>query len=88
MLPYLNTEKENLFPSFTSQLKTNRFSQSTVKAIYSLLYDKMANLRKKDMEKSVDRLKTHKVGTSVTLNLRDELKPYAARVPSVNTKNS
>ncbi len=32
-------------------------SVKAVKSIYSLSFDKMANLRKKDMEKSMDRLK-------------------------------
>ncbi len=70
----LTTEKDALFRSFTSQL-SHEFRESTVKSIYSLLFDKMANLRKKDMEKSMDRFKNYNKCTSVALNLRDELKP-------------
>ena len=36
------------------------------------------NLRKKEMERSWERLDMH-TGKNVTLNLRDELKPFAAK---------
>ena len=44
--------------------------------VYTLLFDKMVNLRKKEMERSWERLDTH---NNVTLNLTDELKPLAAQ---------
>ena len=47
--------------------------------IYSALFDKMVNLRKKDMEKSWERKLVRQSGSQVTLNLLDELKPYAAK---------
>ena len=41
-------------------------------------FDKMVNLCKKEMERSWERLETH-TGKNVTLNLRDELKPFAVK---------
>ena len=80
MQPILDKEKDNLFGAFVSQLRTSDFSENTISPIYSLLYTKMTNLRKKDMERSMERIRSHETGASVTLNLRDQLKPFAAKV--------
>ena len=57
---------------------TQFFTCNAVAIVYTTLFDKMVNLRKKDMEKSWERVQGKKSGKSVTLNLRDGLKPYAA----------
>ena len=57
----------------------NCFTRTAVTEVYGTLFDKMVNLRKKDMEKSWERVHGMKSGKLVTLNLRDELKPYAAK---------
>ena len=66
--------KDRLFPLFSSCFVN--FSNATITEVYTLLFDKMVNLRKKEMERSWERLDTHK---NVSLNLRDELKPFAAK---------
>ena len=68
--------KDRLFPLFSSCF--GKFSGATITEVYTLLFDKMVNLRKKEMERSWERLDTH-TGKNVTLNLRDELKPFAAK---------
>lgn len=66
----MDEERDKLYGAFTSQLKISHFSQSTV---YSLLFNKMTNLRKKDMERSMDRLKaSHEKGTTITLNVLEK----------------
>lgn len=74
----MQTHKKNLRELFTECIPKS-FSTSTVMDIYSALFDKMVNLRKKDMEKSWERKLVCTSGSQVTLNLRDELKPYAAK---------
>ena len=69
----MNTHKDKLYPVFATNFPT--FSKHVTRDSYNLLFDKMLNLRKKDMERSWERQK----GTSVTLNLRDELKPCASK---------
>lgn len=65
--------KEVLYPMFAKHFPT--YSKYTLSDVYGLLFQKMLNLRKKDMENSWERLK----GSYLTLNLRDELKPYASK---------
>lgn len=72
----MEQNKDRLFPLFSSCF--GKFSSATITEVYTLLFDKMVNLRKKEMERSWERLDTH-TGKSVTLNLRDELKPFAAK---------
>ena len=67
----MQTHKRNLRELFTECVPKS-FSTGTV-------VDIMVNLRKKDMEKSWERKLVCKSGYQVTLNLRDELKPYAAK---------
>ena len=69
----MNPHKDKLYPVFAKSFPT--FSKAVTRDSYNLLFDKMLNLRKKDMEHSWERQK----GTAVTLNLRDELKPYASK---------
>lgn len=76
--PRMQTHKRNLRELFTECVPKS-FSTGTVVDIYSALFDKMVNLRKKDMEKSWERKLVCKSGSQVTLNLRDELKPYATK---------
>lgn len=66
--------QERLFPLFAACF--DKFSNPTILEVYNLLFSKMVNLRKKDMEKSWERL-DNKTGKDVNLNLRDQLKPYA-----------
>ena len=73
----MQTHKRNLCELFTECIPKS-FSTDTVLDIYSALFDKMVNLRK-DMEKLWERKLVCKSGSQVTLNLRDELKPYAAK---------
>ena len=72
----MEQSKEKLFPLFSSCF--GKFSNATVTEVYKLLFDKMVNLRKNEMERSWEMLETH-IGKNVTLNLRDELKPFAAK---------
>ena len=69
-----NKNKDRLLPLFSSFFE--KFSNATITEVYTSLFDRMVNLRKKEMEKSWERLDTHK---NVTLNLRDELKPFVAK---------
>ena len=72
----MEQSKDRLFPLFSRCF--GKFSSATVTEVYTLLFDKMVNLRKKEMERSWERLDTH-TGKNVTLNLRDELKPFTAK---------
>ena len=72
----MDMNKDRLFPLFFSCF--GKFSNATVTEVCTLLCDKMVNLRKKEMEHSWERLDMH-TGKNVTLNLRDELKPFAAK---------
>ena len=72
----MDKNKDRLFSLFSSCF--GKFSNATITEVYTLLYDKMVNLRKKEMERSWERLDMH-TGENVTLNLRDELKPLAAK---------
>ena len=74
----MEEQKERLRDSFIKHVP-NSFTRTAVAEVYSTLFDKIVNLRKKDMEKSWERVQGKKSGKLVTLNLRDELKPYAAR---------
>ena len=76
--PRMQTHKRNLRELFT-EFVPKSFSTEAVMDIYSTLFDKMVNLRKKDLEKSWECKQVCKSGNQVTLNLRDELKPYAAK---------
>ena len=69
----MNPHKDKLYPVFAKSFPT--FSKAVTRDSYNLLFDKMLNLWKKDMEHSWEWQK----GTAVTLNLRDELKPYASK---------
>ena len=69
----MNPHKEKLYPVFAKSFPT--FSKDVTHDSYNLLFDKMLNLWKKDMEHSWERQK----GTSVTLNLRDQLKPCTSK---------
>ena len=75
-------EKHHLFASFKDQGITQWFSEESVKLVYQTLVEKMLNLRKNDMQKSWDRIQK-RGGKSIMLNLRDELKPYAAKCKKV-----
>lgn len=78
----MEQKKDRLFPLFSSCF--GKFSSATITEVYyTLLFDKMVHLRKKEMERSWERLDTH-TSKSVTLNLRDELKPFAAKQKSNN----
>ena len=69
-----------LFAVFKDQGIIEPFSEKNVKSVFDTLLEKMLNLRKKDMHKSWERIKTQKRGgKSITLNLKDELKPYATK---------
>ena len=69
----MNPHKEKLYPVFAKSFTT--FSKDVTRDSYNLLFDKMLNLRKKDMEHLWERQKA----TSVTLNLRDQLKSCASK---------
>ena len=69
-----NGTTQRLFPLFSSCFIN--FSNATITEVYTLLFDNMVNSHKKEMERSWERLDTHK---NVSLNLRDELKPFAAK---------
>ena len=77
----MNTHKDKLYPVFATNFPT--FSKDVTRDSYNLLFDKMWNLQKKDMEWSWERQK----GTSVTLNLRDELKPCASKNNKLSNKH-
>ena len=73
-------EKDRLFDMFQKQGISHSFKEESVRTVYDLLFTKMLNLRKKDMQTSWERIQTHKKGgKAITLNLRDELKPYATK---------
>ena len=57
----------------------NSFTHTAVAEVYSTLFDKMVNLKEKDMEKSWEPAQRKKSGKLVTMNLRDDLKPYAGK---------
>ena len=67
----MDFHKDRLYAVFAKSFIT--FNSDLLHEVYSLLFNKMLNLRIKDMEKSWERLE----GNTVTLNLRDELKPFA-----------
>ena len=72
----MESKKDRLLPLFAGCF--TKYTNTTVTKVYNMLFDKMVNLRKKDMEKSWKRLDMQK-GKNITLNLRDQLKPYTAR---------
>ena len=53
--PKMEKHKERLRDSF-SKCVPNSFTRTAVAEVYSTLFDKMVNLRKKDMEKSWERV--------------------------------
>lgn len=72
-------KKRRNYSIFVEQGNLCEFTQDAVRKVYESLFCKMVNLRKIDMEKSWERIETQKHGSSVTLNLRDELKVFAAK---------
>jgi lysine/ornithine N-monooxygenase len=71
----MEQNKDRLLPLYSTCFE--KFSNATITEVYTLLFDKMVNLRKKEMERSWERLDTRK---NATLNLRDELKPFAVKL--------
>ena len=72
----MESQKDRLFPLFAGCF--SKYTTTTIKEVYTMLFQKMLNLRKKDLEKSWERLDMQN-GKNITLNLRDQLKPYATR---------
>ena len=72
----MNKNKDRLLPLFYNCF--GKFSNAAITEVYTLLYNKMVNLRKKELKRSWERLDMH-TGKNVTLNLRDESKPFAAK---------
>lgn len=76
----LKEETTPLFDVFQQCLGTAVESEQEVKLLHNELVAKMFNLRKEDWKRSVERISLDKKGktSSVSLMLRDELKPIAA----------
>ena len=69
-----------LFETFKECIGNAVDCEKVVKELHKELVSKMFNLRKEDWKKSIERITLDKKGktSSVTLMLRDELKPIAA----------
>ena len=77
----LNTQRDKLYSLFLSGLDEQCTDTEISKSIYADLWGKMLNLRKEEWRASRERLLTHNEGktSTISLMLRDELKPHVAR---------
>ena len=77
--PKFSDEKKNLIPLFCSSCLDHSSLSPEAMSVYESLFTKMINLRKEDW-KNTERVELNKgTRSNVTLMLRDELKPHAAK---------
>lgn len=78
--PKFLDERKNMIPLFCSCLGCSSSLSPEAMSVYESLFTKMINLRKEDWKNTNERVELNKgTRSNVTLMLRDELKPHAAK---------